>query len=250
VITASNRAGAEADLPWGEIGKIVLWACGFLGGALVLGMLSVPKAVFRAMAVLQVHGLLVTTALMICFGMAYLANLIGLAPIVGAFAAGLILENAQYSDLEHRENVELEKAMQPLAALFVPIFFVQMGMGVKLDSMADPSTWTLALSLTFIAIIGKQICAFGVFEKGLNRLAVGLGMIPRGEVGLIFADQGRRLLSDGQPVISDATFAAIIFMVMVTTLVTPPLLKWSLNRRGSVGPPPTTAAGGPADRLG
>lgn len=249
VINASNRAGAEGDLPWGEIGRIVAWACGFLGIALVLGMFSVPKIVFRAMAVLQVHGLLVTTALMICLGMAWLANLIGLAPIVGAFAAGLILENAQYRDLEHREDVELEKAMHPLTALFVPIFFVQMGMGVKLESMADPSTWALAVTLTIVAIIGKQVCAFGVFEKGLNRLAVGLGMIPRGEVGLIFADQGRRLVSDGQPVVSDATFAAIIFMIMVTTLVTPPLLKWSLNRRGPSGPSPTTAAGGPTDRL-
>lgn len=236
VIAAADRAGGEGNVPWAEIGRIVAWACGFLGVSLVLGMFSVPKAVFRAMSVLQVRGLLVTTALMICFGMAYLANLIGLAPIVGAFAAGLILENAQYRDLEHREQVELEKAMQPLTALFVPIFFVLMGMGVRLESMADPATWTLALALTFIAVIGKQVCAFGVFERGANRLAVGLGMIPRGEVGLIFADQGRRLVSAGQPVISDSTYSAIIVMVMVTTLVTPPLLKWSLGRRGTPGP--------------
>jgi len=236
VITASNRPGGEGEVPWGEIGKIVVYACGFLGVSLVLGMLSFPKVIFRAMSLLHGRGLLLATALMICFGMAYLANLIGLAAIVGAFAAGLILENAQYRDLEARENVELEKAIQPLTALFVPIFFVQMGMGVKLESMADPSTWTLAIVLTVIAIVGKQACALGAYEKGLNRTAVGLGMIPRGEVGLIFADQGRKLVSDGEPVVTDSTFSAIIFMVMVTTLVTPPLLKWSLNRRGSSGP--------------
>jgi Kef-type K+ transport system membrane component KefB len=110
--------------------------------------------------------------------------------------------------------------------------------------MADPSTWGLALSLTAIAIVGKQVCAFGVTEKGLNRIAIGIGMIPRGEVGLIFADQGRRLIAHGEPVISDSTFSAIIFMVMVTTLVTPPILGWALNRWGSRGPQdaePTTA---------
>lgn len=253
VITASGRSGGGGALPWGDIGAIVAWAFGFLGVALVLGMLSVPKAIFRAMSVLKVHGLLMATALMICFGMAYLANLIGLAPIVGAFAAGLILENAHYHDLALRENVELEHEIHPLTALFVPIFFVQMGMGVKLESMADPSTWLLAITLTVIAVIGKQVCAFGVFEKGLNRVAVGLGMIPRGEVGLIFADQGRKLMSEGQPVVSDATFSAIIFMVMVTTLVTPPMLKWSMNRRGSSGPgepEPATAEDVPGHEVG
>jgi len=84
-----------------------------------------------------------------------------------------------------------------------------------------------------MAIIGKQVCAFGVREKGLNTLAVGLGMIPRGEVGLIFADVGKGLKrANGEAVINDATFSAIIVMVMVTTMVTPPLLKWALTKDG------------------
>ena len=116
--------------------------------------------------------------------------------------------------------------------LLVPVFFVLTGMGVKLSAMADPSTWLLAGTLTVVALIGKQICSLGVFQKGVNRFAVGVGMVPRGEVGLIFADQGRRLIVDGEPVIDTSTFSAIIVMVMVTTLIGPPLLKWSLNRNG------------------
>jgi Kef-type K+ transport system membrane component KefB len=229
VILAADRAGGAGGLPWGEMVSTVAWAFGFLGVAVLLGMLHVPRFVFKAMSLLHGHGLLVASALMICFGMAYLANLIGLQPIVGAFAAGLILENAHYHDLERRENVELEEVMHPLTALLVPVFFVQTGMSVKLEAMADPSTWVLAVTLTVIAVVGKQACALGVFGKGLNRTAVGLGMIPRGEVGLIFADQGRKLITSGGPVVDDSTFSAIVFMVMATTLVTPPLLKWSMG---------------------
>ncbi|HEX6986803.1 MAG TPA: cation:proton antiporter, partial [Planctomycetaceae bacterium] len=244
VITAAEQTGGAGGLPWGDIIETVVWAFAFLGGALLLGALAVPRVVFRAVGYLRGHGLLIATSLVICFGMAYLANVVGLATIVGAFAAGLILEHAQYEDLARRENVRLEEALHPLTALLVPVFFVQTGMGVKLEAMADPSTWVLAGTLTVIAIIGKQVCSLGVFEKGLNRLAVGLGMIPRGEVGLIFADQGRRLIADGEPVIGDSTFSAIVFMVMITTLLTPPILRWSLVRGGSTGPPepePTTA---------
>ena len=236
VIAATDPANAGAagsdDLTW-TVTKICLLAFGFIGVSLLLGVLAVPKLFFSAANFLRGHGLLIVTALMICFGMAYIANLIGLAPIVGAFAAGLILETAHYHDLARREDVELEEALHPLTAVFVPIFFVQMGMGVKLDTMGNPAMWGLAITITVIAIIGKQVCALGVTQKGLNRLAVGLGMIPRGEVGLIFAAQGHSLRVQGDPVVNDTTFSAIIFMVLITTLVTPPLLKWAMNRGGT-----------------
>jgi Kef-type K+ transport system membrane component KefB len=79
--------------------------------------------------------------------------------------------------------------------------------------------------LTLAAILGKQICGFGVLEKGLDRLMIGVGMIPRGEVGLIFAGIGKNL-----KVIDDATLSAVVIMVIVTTLITPPLLKWTLAK--------------------
>ena len=90
--------------------------------------------------------------------------------------------------------------------------------------------------LTLVAIIGKQVCSLAVAERGLNRLAVGLGMIPRGEVGLIFAGIGTTLTLPNvhglaAPVIGSPTFAAIVVMVVVTTLITPPVLNWALSRK-------------------
>jgi hypothetical protein len=89
--------------------------------------------------------------------------------------------------------------LAPLSALLVPIFFVQMGIQVDLRSFADSSVWMLAGAITVVAILGKQVCSLGVREEGLNKTAVGLGMIPRGEVGLIFANEGRKLVTHGKP---------------------------------------------------
>lgn len=214
----------------------------FLVGAIVIGTQLFTRPLFKLASFLNGHGLLVATSLVICFGFAWLSNWIGLAPIVGAFAAGLILEHTHYRELGHKENLRLEEALAPLTALLVPIFFVEMGIDVDLRSFQDPSVWGLAAALTAAAIVGKQLCSLGVLEPGRNRLAIGLGMIPRGEVGLIFAKIGKDLLTHtGEPVISASTYSAIVVMVMITTMVTPPLLKWSLTRDGG-----TDAGGAPA----
>ncbi|MBW8773190.1 MAG: cation:proton antiporter, partial [Gemmatimonadetes bacterium] len=84
-------------------------------------------------------------------------------------------------------------------------------------------------ALTFVAILGKQVCGLGV-GKGINRMTIGLGMIPRGEVGLIFANMGLTITVKGEPVFSQECFSAIVIMVILTTLVTPPALRWSLAR--------------------
>jgi len=218
--------------------KIVGLAFGFLAVALFLGVIQMPRALFHAASYLRGHGLLVTTALVICFGFSYAANLVGLAPIIGAFAAGLILEGAHYREAGGKwEHRSLEDALAPISALLVPIFFVEMGIQVDLKSFQDPDVWTLAAAITVVAIIGKQVCSLGVREKGLNKLAVGLGMIPRGEVGLIFANEGRKLIVDGESVVNTGTYSAVVVMVMITTMVTPPLLKWSMSR-GDSDPPP------------
>jgi Kef-type K+ transport system membrane component KefB len=111
----------------------------------------------------------------------------------------------------------------------VPIFFVMMGFQVDLRSFLNPSVLLLATGITIAAVIGKQACSLGVIGRGVDRLSVGIGMIPRGEVGLIFAAIGQQLVSDGKPVIHSAVYTAIVVMVMVTTLLTPPLLTWSLR---------------------
>ena len=213
--------------------KIVGLSVAFLAGALALGAIHFPRMLFRGASFLRGHGLLVTTALMICFLFSWGASEMGLAPIIGAFAAGLILEGAHYQEVgEKWKNRRLEDALTPLSALLVPIFFVATGIAVDLSQFTGGSVWMLAIGLTVVAILGKLVCAYGVREPGLNRLAVGLGMIPRGEVGLIFAQVGQGLKTpDGADVVDNATFSAIVVMVMVTTMITPPLLKWALTRR-------------------
>lgn len=164
-----------------------------------------------------------TSSLVFCFGLAYLASLSGLAPIVGAFAAGLVLEEVHFHGF--REEVQIEQLIKPVSSFLVPIFFVLMGIQVRLETFANLPILGLAAGLTFAAILGKQICGLGVLDRSLNRLSIGIGMIPRGEVGLIFANIGKEL-----KVIDDATFSAVVLMVIVTTLITPPAMKWALER--------------------
>lgn len=167
--------------------------------------------------------MMLISSLLFAFAFSYLANAAGLAAIVGAFAAGLILEEVHFKGF--REEITIEVLLRPVATFLVPIFFVLMGIQVRLETFADFSVLGVAAGLTIAAIIGKQICGLGVREQGLDRLTVGIGMIPRGEVGLIFAEIGR-----GLKVIDAGTFSAVVIMVIVTTLITPPLLKLSLAR--------------------
>ena len=213
--------------------RIVGLSLAFLATALILGALQLPRYLFKAASFLRGHGLLVTTALMICFLFSWAANhWADLATIIGAFAAGLILEGAHYREAgEKWKNHSLEDALAPLTALLVPIFFVATGIAVDLSNFSGADTWKLAIGLIIAGVIGKLVCAWGVLEPGINRQAIALGMIPRGEVGLIFAGVGRELkMPDGHNVVDDATFSAIVVMVMVTTMITPPMLKRSFSR--------------------
>jgi Kef-type K+ transport system membrane component KefB len=142
----------------------------------------------------------------------------------------LILEKVQYKQFTERGEHELEDLVNPIAAFLVPIFFVRMGTMVDLSTFGNVGVLGFAAVLTVAAIVGKQACSFVVWDRAINRIAIGLGMIPRGEVGLIFAGIGSKLALDGHPVISSSTYSAIIIMVIVTTLVTPPLLKFSLRK--------------------
>jgi Kef-type K+ transport system membrane component KefB len=194
----------------------------FLAGSLTLGVYLIPK-IMPQLARLRTPGMMLTSSLLFAFVLAYLAHASGLAAIVGAFAAGLILEEVHFKAFH--EKITIEQLMKPVAAFLVPIFFVLMGIQVRLETFADLSVLGVAGGITLAAIIGKQICSLGVLENGLDRLTVGVGMIPRGEVGLIFASIGKSL-----EVIDDSTFSAIVIMVIATTVITPPLLKVTLRR--------------------
>jgi Kef-type K+ transport system membrane component KefB len=110
------------------------------------------------------------------------------------------------------------------------VFFVLMGVRVDLSSFGQVGILGFAATLSLAAIIGKMICAAGVVERGLDRLSVAVGMVPRGEVGLIFAGIGATLVLHGERVISVPLFSAVVIMVIVTTLITPPALKITLAR--------------------
>jgi Kef-type K+ transport system membrane component KefB len=231
VLTGIIAAASEgARMSYGAIGIIVLKAAVFLVGSLALGVRVSPH-LFRVASRLRGRGVLLAVGLAFCFALSWLANAIGLAPIVGAFAAGLILEDVHYRDFTGRGEHGLEELVDPISSFLVPIFFVLMGMHTDLRAFAAPGVPLLASALTLAAILGKQACSLGALGKGLDRLSIGIGMVPRGEVGLIFANLGAALTLDGKPVVGKSEFAAVVVMVIVTTMITPPALKWSLGRR-------------------
>jgi Kef-type K+ transport system membrane component KefB len=236
VVAGAIRAAATGGvLSMLDVVLIAAKSIAFLVGAIVIGHLLVPR-LLRGAGRLETRGVLLTLAISFCLFLAWASAKVGLAPIVGAFAAGLILDEVHYEPTGGRVERDLGDLLHPVSTVLVPIFFVLMGLKVDLRLFARVDILGLAAALTVAAIIGKQICAAGVVERGINRLAIGVGMIPRGEVGLIFAGIGATLMlpsANGvnEPVIGPATFGAVVIMVIITTLITPPALKWALGRR-------------------
>jgi len=206
-------------------------AFGFLVVGIILGV-TFSKKLYRWAAKLELSGMLLTLSLTLCFAFAYLSRRFGLAPLVGAFAAGLILEPEHSLVFKSQERDRLEHLLLPLSTLFVPIFFLHMGMQVDLRALFSVMAIVVGLVLAAAAVVGKIACAGGVFSgnERLDRWTVALGMVPRGEVGLIFAGLGNQLRVNGQPLLDPALYAAIIVMVFITTAMTPPLLSRRLSR--------------------
>lgn len=223
-IVRSVGGGGSAEVNVMEVGMIIGKAVLFLAAAVLAGR-ALAGRVLKFGTRAKVGGVPIVLTISYCFLMAGLAELIGLAAIVGAFAAGLVLDEAHYKGYNQLRERHIEELLAPISAIYVPVFFVLMGLRVDLTAFASVSVLQFAAGLSVAAIIGKQVCSLGVFEKGLNRVAVGVGMIPRGEVGLIFAGIGASLSVNGRAIFSPQTFSAMVVMVMVTTLATPPLLK-------------------------
>lgn len=199
----------------------------FLGGATLVGHLVLPRFVAFT-GYFDSSGLMGAMAFGTCFLFAYFADLVGLAPIVGAFTAGLMLDDVHFKRYSDARTYSLEQLVRPVAELFVPIFFVLMGMKVNLAAFSSGKIIWGAMVLTALAVVGK--ISAGIFLKrgSIDKWAVGLGMIPRGEVGLIFAAIGSTI-----GVVNADEYVMIVFMVMATTLITPPLLQWRLRKLSS-----------------
>jgi Kef-type K+ transport system membrane component KefB len=216
LLTMVSTLAQGAALTFLGVGKIVLVAFGFVLLAIVIGSQLAPMLI-RAIDRIEINRGLFFSALVFALVLAYLADRVGSAVIIGAFAAGLVLART------HRGR-EIEREVHDVAQFFIPIFFVVVGAAVDVRSINpfDPDArrflW-IGLALTVIGIIGKVLAGF-VVPGRLRRIVIGVGMIPRGEVGLIFATIGltTRLLSPG-------LYSAVALMVMLTTFVAPPLLR-------------------------
>jgi Kef-type K+ transport system membrane component KefB len=234
VAGAIKAAATGAVLRLADVALISGKAIAFLVGALFVGHYVAPR-IFHGAGRFESRGVLLALSFAFCFALAWAAALVGLAPIVGAFAAGLVLDEIHFETFTERGTHDLQKLITPVSTILVPIFFVLMGIRVDLRAFARLDLLGFAATLTIAAIAGKQVCSLAVAERGLNRLAVGLGMVPRGEVGLIFAGIGATLFlpnrsGTSEPVIGAGTFGVVVIMVIVTTLFTPPALKWALAR--------------------
>ena len=223
VLAVVSAIVTTGDVTAGSVARTVVVSALFLTFTVLMGD-RVVRGLAEPLSRMRVRGMKLITALSFCFGMAWLADLAGLAPIVGAFAAGLVLSETSF--VRFGDQRPLQQMLEPITTLFVPVFFVLMGIQVRLETFRDPGVFVLGAALTAAAILGKQVCSLAAVGKGLDRLSIGIGMIPRGEVGLIFAGIGR-----GLGVLDDAMFAAILMMVVVTTFITPIALQRSMGRR-------------------
>lgn len=248
VVSAIATTGEVGIL---DIGWITLKALLFLVCAILIGQRVAPLASHWLSKIHTGTGMKFSILIAFCLIFAWLAHLIGLAPIIGAFAAGLVLDNVQFRDfaepeliadirrvaadnesataqrvretLAHHETHNLEALIEPVGHFFVPLFFIFTGMQVKLDVFFNPSVLVTAVAITAAAFVGKIVS--GIAAGPVNKWIVGWGMAPRGEVGLIFAVTGKAL-----GVVSDEIFSVIVAVVILTTLLTPPILTALIRR--------------------
>ena len=220
-VVASLAKTGEVDIL--NVVYLIVSATVFLIGSIILGKYFNQSFVAIANR-LQTRGNLIIPALIFAFFMAFLGNAIHLEAILGAFAAGLVLD-------ETDKRKELDEQVKPIADILVPVFFVTVGAKVDLGVLnplvpSNQAGLIIAIFLIVVAIIGKVVTGWSVFgQTGINRLAVGVGMIPRGEVGLVFAGIGAASGTLDKPL-----QAAIIIMVILTTFLAPPLLRFAFKQ--------------------
>jgi Kef-type K+ transport system membrane component KefB len=253
VVSSLVEAGTVSVV---EVLLIIAKAVAFLGGSIAIGRAVAPHLLRWVSRLDSSHSMLFSLVLVAGLFMAWLAHAVGLAPIIGAFAAGLLFEPVFLKEFETPKLVQdiepllpaavdaekmqkirtvlarhtshqHEHMLEPIGYFFVPVFFVLTGMQVDLAAMADPKAVAVALALTTAAIAGKLVAGFAA-GKGMNPWLIGWGMVPRGEVGLIFAMVGKKL-----GVMTEAMFSEIVIMVILTTLLTPPILTVLLRRQSA-----------------
>jgi len=221
--------GSKAGLPWGELVRTLSFALGFLAVAFTFGRILTPR-IFQLANRLHSEQVLLPLGLGFAFLLAWLGSLAGMATIVGAYAAGLILEPAHIKHLEERELHQLEDLLHPLVVSLSPLFFVLMGAKVDPLALVSPKALLLAVGFTLLGVIGKYAAGYGA-GKRMRAAVIGWGMVPRGEVGLIFVAAGSHLKLAGQPLLDPQVQAGIVGAILLTTIAGPIGLGWALKRK-------------------
>lgn len=235
ILTVVVRIVEAGSIDAVEILRVSGLALAFLVVAVIVGLQVAPR-LFAALHIRsRSTGALVAFAMAFALGFSELAVAVGLAAIIGAFVAGLALARTEQSEA-------IKGQISPIGHLFVPVFFLQIGIATDLQALIDLGVLRTAGSLFVVAVAGKLIAGFVVPRATADRLLVGIGMLPRGEVGLIFAGIG---LAEGA--LDAEIYGALLVVVLFTTLVTPPLLRWRvtrLSRRGQSLPGPVSSSPG------
>jgi Kef-type K+ transport system membrane component KefB/predicted amino acid-binding ACT domain protein len=238
VVRVAGGGDVTSTLVVGTIGLAVAFLAVVGGGA----MYVVPKVIDWVEDHTRSAATLLVLALSLTFAIARLASVAKLAPVVGAFVAGLALARCRNVDRVRRE-------ISPIAHLFIPVFFLLIGVDVRIREMLHPSVLGLAAALLAVAVVGKVAAGYVVGRTGGDRLLIGLGMMPRGEVGLIFATLGLQ-----QGILGADVYGALLLVVLCTTLITPPVLRVRLVRvraaRKAARPEPKPAGGWLVERDG
>ncbi|MCA1834154.1 MAG: cation:proton antiporter [Actinobacteria bacterium] len=213
ILTVVVRTASGKAIAVGSLAGIIAVAIGFVAIATLVGSWIAPKFLDRVSHSARTDGTIMAFGLIIALGFARLASAARLAPIVGAFVAGLAVGRSDVAD-------DLDRRLTPLGHFFIPIFFLQIGIDANIRVFMRGSVLGVAAILCLVAVAGKIVAGAGVRRGSGDRLLVGVGMIPRGEVGLIFASLG---LARG--VLNARTYGVLLLVVLVTTLVTPPWLR-------------------------
>lgn len=219
VLLGYEKPGENAGNP---LIKVIV-AIAFLIGSVVLGRILAPH-IMGVVRRMKSRGTITAAAFVFCLAIGGIGALpaIGLATIVGAFGAGLILSSTE-------EKVPILDRIKPTADVFVPVFFVMVGMKIDIDLFADWQLTALALGLLAMAVPTKVLAGLAAKAKGIDPVLVGIGMLPRGEVGLIFATIGLQ-----SKLLSEQLYSATVIALLLTTVVAPPWLKHRISRNGSL----------------
>ena len=218
ILTVVTRLVTQGSVAVLDVATLSVTAIGFIVAATAIGLRGAPP-LFRVVARhSRGAGTLVAVALAFTLGLAELAHAVQLAPIIGAIVAGLALARTRQAGRVRRE-------LAPVGHLFVPVFFLQIGINADIAQFARPSALAIAGVLLVVAVIGKLASVAGMFGAPGDRWLIGIGMVPRGEVGLIFATLGLR-----EGVIAGDVYAALLMVVLATTLLTPAALRWRFER--------------------